>query len=180
MSETVAGTSGEITSYFQVLERPSVHPGRCLVCGNTQRPVVMLKVEVDYADLGYGALLLCEFCVKEAASRFPDDSPPPRLLSYKTHEEAIRRSREEMADELRDLADRFAGISDDSAVPVYGSSDSVPEQTEPEDPASTERDIPEVDRAAVKTNRNSSKQGSTSLSSDSGDGSGSFLGLSDL
>lgn len=177
MSETVAGTSKEITSYFQVLEKPTVHPGFCLVCGSPNRSVVMLKAEVDFADLGYGALLICETCIKEAASRFPDDQPKPQLLSYKTHEEAIRRSREEMADELRDLANRFDGTADSSSVPVYGDIDSVSEQTESENAASTERDISEADRARIKTERDFSKQGSASLPSNSSDGATGFLDL---
>lgn len=53
-----------INGRFQFLDRPSVLPGKCAVCGSVERPVVDFGMQLDF----YGAVLLCVDCIKEAAS----------------------------------------------------------------------------------------------------------------
>lgn len=114
----------EFSSRFQVLERPTVYPGQCACCGTVDRPVVDFGVEIDFERQGYGALLLCEFCVKQAASKFPQ---PVESIDYGHSFEVWKK--EYVADVKRRLCGALANIDLDN-IPVYGSPDSVPEQAE--------------------------------------------------
>ena len=58
------------TSRFQVLERPTSHPGKCRCCGSADRRVV------DFgADDEEGTIYLCVVCVTEASMRFGTVAP---------------------------------------------------------------------------------------------------------
>lgn len=48
---------------FQLLERPTVLPGSCAVCGSVERPVVDFQATVEW----YGAILICTDCILAAA-----------------------------------------------------------------------------------------------------------------
>lgn len=53
-----------LTSRFTLLPTPVVAPGKCVVCGAVDRPVVDFNATVEF----YGAILLCNICLCEAAS----------------------------------------------------------------------------------------------------------------
>lgn len=165
MGETNSGIVGEDRqSYFQVLERPSVHPGHCLICGNTQRRCVQLAPEVDYADLGYGALLLCETCILQAASKFIQPANPVAC----DHAEEFNRWKQAFLDELRTFITGFA--VNDLALPVWGDRDSVSEQAEPENVPSSESAEPEFSGPTKQTKRDNRSEGPDRLSGDPNDG----------
>lgn len=52
------------TSRFQLLERPLRLPGKCVVCGAVDRPVVDLVLDL----LHYGTVYFCVTCLAEAAT----------------------------------------------------------------------------------------------------------------
>lgn len=49
---------------FQLLDRPLIAPGKCAVCGTTERAVVDFGAYVDW----FGAIYLCVSCLTEAAA----------------------------------------------------------------------------------------------------------------
>lgn len=53
-------------SRFKVLSHPAVAPGKCIICGAVNRPVVDFGMSVT----GYGAIYFCCFCISEAAQPF--------------------------------------------------------------------------------------------------------------
>lgn len=53
-----------LTSRFTLLPTPVVAPGKCAVCGTVDKPVVDFNLTIDF----YGAVLLCDHCLREAAS----------------------------------------------------------------------------------------------------------------
>lgn len=53
-----------INGRFQYLERPTVLPGHCAVCGSVERPVIDFGMQLD----GYGAVLICVECLNTAVS----------------------------------------------------------------------------------------------------------------
>lgn len=57
-------TASPLTSRFQIVERPYVHPGKCCVCGCTDRPCVDIGLDVD----DYGVVYFCIPCLTEAAN----------------------------------------------------------------------------------------------------------------
>lgn len=63
---TAPSVDENVTSRFKVLETPNPSPGHCAVCGAVDRPVVDFGLNLQR----YGAVMLCEFCVCEAAERF--------------------------------------------------------------------------------------------------------------
>lgn len=161
----------EIQSKFNVLDKPTIHPGFCICCGSVERPVVDFGIEVDYEALGFGALLLCVSCVTQAALRFPENKPQVVALPV-MHEEEYDRIEKALLDGITDgLSVLRTAVC--TPVPVYGSSDSVPEQAEPEDPASTEREPDSDDNSGLKVDGDNREQGTAGVSSDSGDGTSS-------
>src|SRR5690242_1804997 len=54
------------TSRFRYMDLPYPSPGHCAVCGAADRPVVDFGTNLQR----FGAIMLCEFCVCEAAERF--------------------------------------------------------------------------------------------------------------
>lgn len=177
--ETNTGLVGEDhSSRFQVLERPTVYPGICICCGSVNRPVVNFGVQIDYEREGYGALLLCEFCCKQAASKFPSEP----VAEADTSDE-VRKALEEQKVALHNgLLSYLNAFSDPGVtVPLYGDDDSVPEQTEPADVTDAQPGLSDESEAngriAIETSSDDSKQGSTSVSSNSSDGDDDPLGF---
>lgn len=127
MAEVNTELRGEdFSSRFQVLERPTVYPGQCACCGSVNRPVVDFGVEIDFEREGYGALLLCEYCVRQAASKFPEEPVA------ESEDMVLERA---LADQKRALYDGLLGYLNTfdprgAVIPIYGSADSVSEQTE--------------------------------------------------
>jgi hypothetical protein len=163
----------ETSSRFVVLETPSPYPGCCCVCGAVDRPVVDFGVDIDWEHQGVGRALFCVFCIKQAASKFPDDKPTdPDVITYKAHREALTRTREEIAGELRDLADRFnSGSPAIPLVPTYGSFVPASEPTDVGDGKESESDEPESSGVSVEADEPVVDEGSDELSSSSDDGS---------
>lgn len=56
-------TAPSLTSRFQVVERPLAHPGKCAVCGSTDRPCVDFGFDVE----DYGTVYFCLDCLTEVA-----------------------------------------------------------------------------------------------------------------
>lgn len=54
-------TASPLTSRFQIVERPYAHPGKCAVCGSTDRPSVDFGLDVE----DYGVVYLCLVCLSE-------------------------------------------------------------------------------------------------------------------
>lgn len=51
-------------SRFKILERPCANPGKCAVCGSSDRPVVDFGFDLDW----YGTVYFCVKCLTEIAS----------------------------------------------------------------------------------------------------------------
>lgn len=62
---TAPSVPNNVTSRFSVLERPTLSPGKCAVCGAVDREVVSFGLNIQR----YGAIMLCVTCVCEAADR---------------------------------------------------------------------------------------------------------------
>lgn len=52
-----------VTSRFRILANPNVLPGKCAVCGATDRAVIDFDATIPM----YGAILICMNCMTEAA-----------------------------------------------------------------------------------------------------------------
>lgn len=63
---------------FQLVERPLIAPGKCAVCGTTERAVVDFGAYVDW----FGAIYLCVSCLAEAAATIG-------MVSAEEHAEAV-------------------------------------------------------------------------------------------
>lgn len=63
---------------FQLVDRPLVAPGKCAVCGTTERAVVDFGAYVDW----FGAIYLCVSCLAEAAATIG-------MVSANEHAEAV-------------------------------------------------------------------------------------------
>lgn len=55
-----------LSSRFQLLETPLTAPGKCMVCGSVDRPVVDFGADIQF----YGAVYFCGTCICEAAAIF--------------------------------------------------------------------------------------------------------------
>ena len=62
---TAPSVDENVQSRFKVLERPTLSPGKCAVCGAVDRSVVDFGLNIQY----YGAVMLCVTCLTEAAGR---------------------------------------------------------------------------------------------------------------
>lgn len=162
----------DTSSRFVVLESPTPFPGCCVVCGAVDRPVVDFGADIDWEDRGVGRALFCKYCIKQAASKFPDDKPTdPDIISYKAHREALTRSREEIAGELRDLADRFSVGSDPVPhAPAYGTPVPAAESPDLINDSAPQQYEPEVSGSNLEADGSVSVEGSSGVSSDSDDG----------
>ena len=63
---TVPSVAENVASRFKLYERPVLSPGKCAVCGSVHRAVLDFGLNLAR----YGAVMLCEDCVCEAAERF--------------------------------------------------------------------------------------------------------------
>jgi hypothetical protein len=52
------------TSRFKLLDRPMAIPGKCVICGAVDRPVVDINWSIDY----YGVVYFCISCLTEVAT----------------------------------------------------------------------------------------------------------------
>lgn len=164
-----------MSSRFQMLERPTIYPGACACCGAVDRPVVYFGVQIEYEREGYGALLLCVFCCKQAASKFPDPADKAKdLITREQHERQLSEFKRELTEDVSEFISAYvSGVAAASAL--YGSPDSVPEQTESTD---TTNDVPELQResesisgSAVQESGTLSVEGPASVPSNSSNGS---------
>lgn len=60
----MTGSSAVANARFQLMDRPLIAPGKCAVCGTTERAVVDFGAYVDW----FGAIYLCVSCLAEAAA----------------------------------------------------------------------------------------------------------------
>lgn len=58
-------TQSPVLSRFSVIEKPIASPGKCVVCGAVNRPVIDFNFNIDW----YGAVYFCTICMREAASK---------------------------------------------------------------------------------------------------------------
>lgn len=63
MSESSSSNIQTLNSRFKLLDRPVAIPGKCVVCGAVDRPVVDTGWSIDY----YGVVYFCVFCLTEVA-----------------------------------------------------------------------------------------------------------------
>lgn len=63
---TVPSVAENVASRFKLMDRPHLSPGKCAVCGSVHRAVLDFGLNLAR----YGAVMLCEDCVCEAAERF--------------------------------------------------------------------------------------------------------------
>lgn len=63
MSESSPSNIQTLNSRFKLLPRPVAIPGKCVVCGAVDRPVVDTGWSIDY----YGVVYFCVFCLTEVA-----------------------------------------------------------------------------------------------------------------
>lgn len=59
------------TSRFQIVERPVAHPGKCVVCGATDRPVLDWNMDIE----DFGTVYVCLDCGSEMARALGFSSP---------------------------------------------------------------------------------------------------------
>lgn len=64
MSESSSSNIQTLHSRFKLLDRPVVIPGKCVVCGAVDRPVVDFQFSMEY----YGVVYFCVFCLAEVAT----------------------------------------------------------------------------------------------------------------
>lgn len=63
MSESSSSNIQTLNSRFKLLDRPVAIPGRCVVCGAVDRPVVDTGWSIDY----YGVVYFCVLCLAEVS-----------------------------------------------------------------------------------------------------------------
>lgn len=51
------------SSRFRLLDKPTINPGKCAVCGGVETPVIDFGATVQF----YGAVMICTTCLAEAA-----------------------------------------------------------------------------------------------------------------
>lgn len=59
------------TSRFQIVDRPVAHPGKCVVCGATDRPVIDWNMDIE----DFGTVYVCLDCGAEMARALGFSSP---------------------------------------------------------------------------------------------------------
>lgn len=158
-----------VQSRFTVLDRPTESPGRCLVCGAVNRPVVDFGVDIDWADLGFGRAYLCITCILQAASKF--DNPETEKFSRGDFEDAVAAAKAELTSDIHRVLTAF---SPELTVPV----DASPELDEPETvqpefegySTSEHVDYGRSDRTDLQVDSDDRGEGPTRVPSNSGDG----------
>lgn len=158
-----------VQSRFTVLDRPTESPGQCLVCGAVNRPVVDFGVDIDWADQGFGRAYLCVFCVKQAASKFPDMERD--LVPREFAEAELDLFKEGLTRELHDVLVKFSP-RDYGPVPVVtivaaSTDDSEDSSGNAPDYGTYEPGQPESD---VQDDRDDSGEGPSGLSGNPGHG----------
>jgi hypothetical protein len=149
----------DIQSRFIVYERPHALPGKCCVCGASDRPVVDFGRDIEW-DNGYGRAYFCVTCIKQAASKFPD---PVKENDHDLMVRHVELWKKDYVDELRTrILECIPGPAD---IPVDGTSNPVPEQTEPDDTTDPEPDKPEFSGISDETDQPTSEQGTSGVPS---------------
>jgi hypothetical protein len=149
----------EVQSRFTVYDRPYELPGKCCVCGASDRPVVDFGRDIEW-DNGFGRAYFCKNCIKQAASKFPSDEIQPRVMAV-----------DEWNSWKRELLDELTGvITANQLPPGIVLDDSVFEQAESEHAEGIKRDEPESSGTSDETDESTSKQGTSGVPSLSGVG----------
>lgn len=100
------------TSRFQIVERPYSHPGKCVVCGATDRPVIDWNMDLD----DFGTIYMCLECGAELARALgfvsPDEVEAIRLEAGQSITDYLAQTEQkvisnELYHALSDCVDRF-------------------------------------------------------------------------
>lgn len=111
-------TDAALTSRFNLLERPLRSPGKCIVCGSVDRPVVDIRMDLEASDLqGFrtlATLYLCLDCLTEVSILFLDVVPgadyraaQSTVASQKIQIENMAGNTDEYVSRMLDLHDTF-------------------------------------------------------------------------
>lgn len=159
----------DLQSRFTVYDRPHALPGKCCVCGASDRPVVDFGRDVEW-DNGYGRAYFCEDCIKQAASKFPQPELFQNdLITREQHEQELAEQKANLHAGLLDYLNRFTSLGlGTELVPVYGTPDNAPEQTKSDDATDPEPDEPESSKSSGETDSPFSFEGASGISSNSG------------
>jgi hypothetical protein len=157
----------EVQSRFTVYERPVANPGKCIVCGAVDRPVVDFGVDIEWADMGFGRAFFCVTCIKQAASKFPDDEIGPQVMAV-----------DEWNSWKQELLNELAGvITANQLPPNIVLADAALEQTDTEHTQGIEPDESGSGEAGRETDESNSVEKSAGVSSPSGRGPFAELNL---
>jgi hypothetical protein len=160
----------DLQSRFTVYERPEAPPGKCVVCGAVDRPVIDFGVDIEWADTVYGRAYFCVTCIKQAAAKFPDESAE-QVYSHPVVLELFGQYKEDLTN---GIIAHLKRINPGAFIPVYGDFGFVPEQTEPtntQDPEPELRDDkPKPRRLTTETASTIGSKGTAGVSGDSSDG----------
>lgn len=162
-------TESQINGRFRVLERPSVAPGKCGVCGAVDKPVIDFGFDLDY----YGVVYFCIECICEAASLL-GMVPNNELVTAQLVQQDLADRLETSGELINEYVNRINDLHDEFTRRLSG--ESIPSSEEPaEVSADVSGNAPTepgpVDTDSEQKPRTSRKQRSISVPSDSSDGS---------
>lgn len=169
-------TASPLTSRFQIVERPVASPGKCAICGCTDRPVVDFGLDIEI----FGVVYFCLICLTEAADTIglvPEQRVRDAELEAGQSINSYLDQRELKVitnEQHRVLLDSVTRLSLALVSTKFDSVDSVDESdgTTDSEPAQGESGKPEGDAASSKQDSKPSRsRRPASVPSDSGNGS---------
>lgn len=96
------------TDRIQVLPRPIMSPGKCIVCGSADREVIDFGMDLEY----YGVPYFCCACIIEAATKF-DVVPGEHYRKLEDELNVLKANTEKVQQYVDDLSSDIARSSAD-------------------------------------------------------------------
>lgn len=166
-----------VRSRFKLLDRPYAHPGKCAVCGAVNRPVVDFDLELDE----YGAVYFCVTCLTQVAIDNLDLVQGEVLRSTRSTVEELNNKLNISAKVTDDYIENISNLHRDyvrvlNRVPSLSDteSDSGSESIHGERTEDERREIRDSVGTESTPDGSIGSEGSTSIPTNSGDGSSVF------
>lgn len=167
------------TSRFQIVERPYVSPGKCVVCGATDRPVVDWNMDIE----DYGTIYICLECGAELARSLgfvsPDEVAAIKLEAGQSISNYLAQTEQKViSDELylalSDCVDRFVAFNASGAVHPDAPTVDAGGPEDGSDATPVRQDDEAAGTNAGQGNKSSRSRRPASVPADSGDDLGLF------
>lgn len=110
-------TEASVNSRFQLIDRPVKAPGKCTVCGASDRPVIDIRMDLEAIDIKEWVVditvYFCVLCLTECATTILDMVPAAQLRDAQLVAEEANNKLESSAGRVHDYLASILDLHDD-------------------------------------------------------------------